>query len=442
MFKRKIEAERILLMLPLNVVMVGRIRGDINPSKVSAALEFLRQRHPLLAVRVKIDGDGTGWYVAEDVPRFTPHFEQRQHEDQWIARVKEEFRTPFPIETGPLVRCALIHSSEVSEIILCGHHAICDGMSLGYLLRDLLQLLTEPKQGIGKLIDAPTINATTVPKPPTINSLYRCIMDRVNRQWAKKSIRFGETEMRRMHEVFWQQNSQVQVLAWTLDTIFTAALVKRCRIEDVTVNTALWTAFLAAQDDVQGHSQRYRQHSALTVNIRDKLAIYMGDAFGFYASSLSVNLPYSAAKSFWDNARKIHAIISNALVRTNLFRMLSAELIHPTLLDALYFSKYGLLDEAMPKRLLHKMGWHKVTYGYAITNVGRFDIPTVYGPLTLEAVYGPAVYSDVDEKVVGVITVAGQLSGVLTCNAAVVDDATRLRNVAMAYLQGALKAKA
>ncbi len=92
------------------------------------------------------------------------------------------------------------------------------------------------------------------------------------------------------------------------------------------------------------------------------------------------------------------AVVSNELARTNLFKMLSADLVHPTLLDSLYFSKYGLLDEAMPKRLLRKMGWHKVTYGYAITNVGRFDIPIVYGPLKLEAVYGPSVYSDAKRK--------------------------------------------
>ena len=139
--KRKIGAERTVLMLPLNVVMVGRISGDVNPSSVSAALESFRQRHPLLVVRVEIDDDGTGWYVADGIPEFTTPVEQRQSEEQWIARVQEEFRTSFPIETGALVRCTLIHSPEVSEIILCGHHAICDGMSLGYLLRDLLKLL-------------------------------------------------------------------------------------------------------------------------------------------------------------------------------------------------------------------------------------------------------------------------------------------------------------
>ncbi len=140
-FRRKSGGERVLLMLPLNVVMVGHIRGAVEHSSIAAALEQLRWRHPLLTVRAQIDDDGTGSYVTEGVPASATHVEPRQSEEQWLERVKEEFRTSFPIETGPLVRCALLQSAEVSEIVLCGHHAICDGMSLGYLLRD------QPSQG-------------------------------------------------------------------------------------------------------------------------------------------------------------------------------------------------------------------------------------------------------------------------------------------------------
>ena len=118
--------------------------------------------------------------------------------------------------------------------------------------------------------------------------------------------------------------------------------------------------------------------------------------------------------------------------------MLSAELLHPTLIDSLYFSKYGLLNETMPKMLLRKMGWHKVTYGYAITNVGRFDIPSTYGALKLEAVYGPLVYSDVDEKIVGAIAVGGRLSFVLTSNQSIIGDGTRLKEAAMEHLERAV----
>jgi len=158
----------------------------------------------------------------------------------------------------------------------------------------------------------------------------------------------------------------------------------------------------------------------------------------FYASSLTVKLPYSPRKSFWDNARKVHSRIAKELARTNLFRMLSSERIHPTLLDSLYFRKYGLLDGAIQSKILRKMGWHQITYGYALTNVGRFDIPTSYGPLELEAVYGPLFYSDVEEKMVGVITVGGRLSFFQASSKSAVDDATRLQKATMRHLEMAL----
>jgi hypothetical protein len=183
-FRRKIGSERILLMLPLNIVMIGRVRGTVDCSRIAAAMEKLRSRHPFLGVRVQIDDNGTGSYVTESVPAIVIHEEPRQSEEQWITRVKEEFRTPFPIETGPLVRCSLIHSEEVSEIILCGHHAICDGMSLGYLLRDLLKDLAEPIEEFESSIDPPPIDHSTVPNPPSANQLVRFIVGRINKKWA------------------------------------------------------------------------------------------------------------------------------------------------------------------------------------------------------------------------------------------------------------------
>jgi hypothetical protein len=114
--------------------------------------------------------------------------------------------------------------------------------------------------------------------------------------------------------------------------------------------------------------------------------------------------------------------------------MLISNMIDPTLIDSLYFNRYGLINESIPQKFLRKMGWHKITYGYALTNVGRFDIPTTYGPLQLETVFGPAVYSDVEEKVVGVITVGGILSCIMTCNEAVVGDCALLKQAAMEHL--------
>ncbi len=437
-FQRKIVGERAMLMLPFNVVFVGRVKGTVEPSEVTAALERLRSRHPLLAVRAQIEDDGTGMFTNQGVPPIQVHVETRKSDDQWLARVKDELRTSFPMETGPLVRATLIHSESTCDIILCGHHVICDGMSLGYLLRDLLECLAEPTKKLTGPVVPPPIDRSTVVKPPSTPALQRLIIGLINKKWAARDMRFSWSDMYRLHEEFWQHNTKIQVLAWAMEPDDTASLVERSRAEKVTVNSALWTAFLAAQYDIQVDRRRYRQRSALAVNTREKLRISAGESFGFYASSLTVKLPYSPRKSFWDNARKIHARISKELVRTNLFRMLSSEQIHPTLLDSLYFRKYGLLDSTIPNQFLRKMGWHQITYGYALTNVGRFDIPTSYGPLELEGVYGPLFYSDVEEKMVGVITVGGRLSFLHASRETVVGDATRLQAVAMKHLETAI----
>lgn len=437
-FQRKIVGERMMLMLPFNVVFVGRVRGTINPLAVATALERLRSRHPLLAVRAQIEDDGTGMFLGKGVPPIQVDVEPREREDQWLARVKDELRTPFPMETGPLVRVSLIYSERTCDIILCGHHVICDGMSLGYLLRDLLWCLAEPKKKLTGLIIPPPIDRSTVANPPSTPALQRFMMGVINKRWAASGLQFSWSDMHRLHEEFWRRNTDLQVLAWTMESDDTASLVERSRAEEVTVNSALWTAFLAAQYDIQVDLQRYHQRSALAVNTREKLRLPAGESFGFYASSLTVQLPYSPRQSFWDNARKVHSKIVKELARTNLFRMLSSEQIHPTLLDSLYFRKYGLLDGTLPSMFLHKMGWHQITYGYALTNVGRFDIPTSYGPLKLEGVYGPLFYSDVEEKMVGVITVGGRLSFLHASREPVVGDATRLQGTAMRHLETAI----
>ncbi|MEO0759838.1 MAG: condensation domain-containing protein [Cyanobacteria bacterium J06648_16] len=437
-FQRKVIGERVMLMLPFNVVFVGRVQGTVDPLDVAMALERLRSRHPLLAIRAQIEADGTGTFTSQGVPPIQIHVESRESQNQWLARVEDELRTSFPMETGPLVRATLIQSESACDLILCGHHAICDGMSLGYLLRDLLGCLAEPKKKLTGPVVPPPIDRSTVDKPPSTPALQRFIIGLINQKWAASGIRFSWSDVYRLHEEFWRRNTGMQVLAWTMEPNETASLIKRSRAEQVTVNSALWTAFLAAQHDVQGDRQRYRQRSALAVNTREQLRSSAGESFGFYASSLTVKLPYSPRRSFWDNARTVHSRITKELARTNLFRMLASEQIHPTLLDSLYFHKYGLLDSTLPSQLLRKMGWHQITYGYALTNVGRFDIPTRYGPLELEGVYGPLFYSDVEEKMVGVITVGGRLSFLHASRKTVVGDATRLQKAAMRHLETAI----
>jgi NRPS condensation-like uncharacterized protein len=428
-FKRKIGSERATIMLPLNVVMVARIRGPVDHSRVATALETLRSRHPLLAVRVQISDNGFGSYVTNDVPAISIHVEPRQNQQQWISCAEDELRTPFPMETGPLVRCVLIQSTEVSELVLCAHHAISDGMSLTYLIRDILEHLGTSSHGLEKVIP-PAINHETASTPPSLGFVAKAIIRLINRAWSKKNLSFNFTMMKQLHQRYWQKNGGNRLLIWQLSESETTGFVNRCQAESVTVNSALWTAFLVVQHEVQGSSDRFRSRAGLAISTRDKLNVPVGESFGFYASSHKVLLKGYKNTSFWNAAQTVHSQIKRSIDSTNPFQMLSATLLDPTLLDSLYFSKYGLAPNGMSNKLLKKMMWDGVSFGFAITNMGRIDIPTLYGELKLDAVYGPIVYSDVNEKTVGVITVGNRLSFVMSydTNKIKTETATQLRD--------------
>ncbi|MBN1381019.1 MAG: hypothetical protein JXA41_05040 [Deltaproteobacteria bacterium] len=439
-FKRRVGAERVVLMMPFNVAMVARIRGNVEVRRLGGVVEQLRKRHALLAVRVFFDENNVAWFVSEGVPAFHPHIIRRHSEDQWIEHIEAKLKNAFPLEEGPLVRFTLIHSPGLSELIVCAHHAVCDGLSLAYLIRDILQHLGDPDRPVEILPEPPPIDPGTVPSPPTTKPLAQKIINIINRKWLRKNIRFDRNDREKLHRIFWEKRGNVKLLPWTVSQEMTDALAARCRKEEVTVNTALWAAFLAAQHDVQAPLKTYQWRSALAVNTRNRLNVPVGEAFGFYASSLTVRLKYWPRKDFWENARHLHRQIHSELDRTDLFRMLRAEFLPPGLLDSLYFSKYGLIDSRISNRLLKKMGWHRITYGYAITNVGRIDMPDVYGPLRLEALHGPSVYSDVEEKIIGVITVKGSISFMMTFNETTISthDARQIRDFAMQHLLNAV----
>jgi len=128
--ERPMGAERATLMLPLNVVMATRIKGHVDLERMRSTVERLRARHALLAVRVTVDAHNKAWYTTRDVPTLPLRAIERTVDSRWLDIAVEECRTSFPVDIGPLVRFALVHSDQVSELIICGHHAICDGLSL------------------------------------------------------------------------------------------------------------------------------------------------------------------------------------------------------------------------------------------------------------------------------------------------------------------------
>jgi len=435
-FPRRLSArEHFTLRFPNgNVVMVARIEGPVSEARLKPAVAKLRRRHPLLGVRVARDQDQATWFTPEGVPEIPVRVVPRTAPDAWVRAAIEAHREPFPCQTGPLIRFTLLTSGEVSDLIVVAHHAICDGLSLAYLIRDCLRHLSDPDREVEPLPVPPPVDPSTIPVSISGNLVSRIGARLVNRSWRRKGITFDERDYADLHRAFWGQH-RGHMLAWALTEAQTSALVARCREERVTVNTALVTAFVAAQKEHQG-THDHLKNVVVSVDYRDRLTQPVGEAFAFYASSVMPRLEVALGTPFWHTTRTFHAQIQGLLTDETVFASQRLSAFHPSLLDGLVFAKYGKLDDRLANRLVEKMGINNVVAGLLITNLGRLDLPVDYGPLHLAAMYGPYVYSDTMEKYLGVMTVGGRMHFTLCSGETIIDPPTveRVRDAAMDYL--------
>ncbi|MER5888545.1 amino acid adenylation domain-containing protein [Streptomyces sp. NPDC001941] len=115
-----------------------RVSGPLDPAALGRALDALVARHEALRTVFRTGADGTpvqlvaargraGLRVLRDVPAGAAD-----------GLLREEAARPFDPARGPLLRCVLLALDDGSHrLLLVAHHLVCDGWSLGVLLRDL-----------------------------------------------------------------------------------------------------------------------------------------------------------------------------------------------------------------------------------------------------------------------------------------------------------------
>jgi len=431
--------ERLRLKFPnANVVMMARIHGPLSEEQLKSATAKVRKRHPFLGVRVSLEKDQIGYFTSKGVPDIPVHVVPRATEDAWVRTAIEEHAKPFSYRVGPLIRLTLLTARECSDLIVTAHHAICDGLSLTYLVRDLLHHLADPGREAEPLPVPPLVDSSTMPASVPDSFLARVGTKLLNRIWKKKGITLDEQDCQDLNRTFWQQH-RGHMLAWSLTKAQTSALISRCREENITVNTALVTAFVMAQKQIQ-EPHDYLSNVIVSVDFRERLTRPVDEAFAFYASAVRPRLEYRAGKPFWSTAREFHDRIKGLLTDENIFASQRLSDVAPSLLDALVFAKYDKLDDKLTNRLVKKMGIDDVSAGLIVTNLGRLDIAVDHGPLHLSAMYGPYVYSDTVEKYLGVMTVGGEMHLTLCSGHNVIapDTVRSVRDAAMGHLERAV----
>ena len=120
-----------------NFLSHARFIGPLNKPILHQALDNLQVRHPLLRVRIVRAGRKNANFIS-DSEAAIPIRSVQSVSGNWTVEAEHELNTRFKAERAPLMRCVLIqHDHELHTVLLVFHHAIGDGLSGSYLMRDL-----------------------------------------------------------------------------------------------------------------------------------------------------------------------------------------------------------------------------------------------------------------------------------------------------------------
>src|SRR5690606_19090897 len=120
----------------------NRIRGPLDPARVGHALNRLAARHEALRTRLTGTGDGRPVQVVTDEAHVDLECAEVTGEDEahWVC---DAFvARPFTLDGAPLARALLVRLAPDDHVlVLCLHHAVCDGRSLRILFSELYETL-------------------------------------------------------------------------------------------------------------------------------------------------------------------------------------------------------------------------------------------------------------------------------------------------------------
>lgn len=362
----------------IHPVLAAHVSGPSHPEQWRAALAALQARHPSLSVSIEApDNAGTSGPTQPFVRRHSNkpiplRVVQRASTPRWEAEIERELSIPFHCGDVPLARAVLIHGDTSSVFILSVSHSICDGVSLSFLLRDVLaamagqrlEPLAYPRSAEALLDIAPVAPAKaaeeTLPDSrPTTNMP------------SVRSLRFSQA--------------------------LTGRVVELSRQQRTTVHGALAAATVLALRELMPHFGHDPVRIISPVNVRAVLGV--GDDCGMYFASPKAVFDPAQPRDFWSMARE---------ARQNIVDGSTREALVAATTGMQSMTAAGLTRAAAADSLNHAFAIDAL-----LTNLGQTPYASTFGQLTLESLW-VSVLAGQATQTIGVSTTQGALGLLLS----------------------------
>lgn len=351
---------------PVNCIMTARIRGDIAADGLQFALKKVQDKHPLLRATV-VEERGQLYFSFNENPHEIPvRVVERNSDEDWRNVTVTEWKTPFDMQQGPMVRLVWIKSAGASELMLVGHHCICDGASLFTIFREILQVLDRPDV---QLIPYPPIQSLQELFPPEVLS------DRTLAALVKLKAALFRLFALTVKAGHAPPPSEHYFIYWRASEEESAALARRCKAEGTTPYAAMCVAFLSAFRQVNG--ARFKNKMMCPVDIRRFVSTIRPDAMFNYAPPIALRIDsrLDPQAGFWQLARGLKQSISRKIGHLNAYEhLMAAEEIQTSIPKVISFLRKS-----------------KGSYDFAFSNMGRLDMADNYRAFRIECFLGVTV---------------------------------------------------
>jgi hypothetical protein len=329
----------------------------------------------------------------------------------------------------------------VADLVMTCHHALYDGYSGLYLLRDILLLLGQPDRPIHALDSAPFI-LTLIPPRLTRRPFHLAQMAVV-----RLALHSGLLHVLRL---FWRTRLSSRRLpatssgdrlpwqrfcvhGWSYDPAQTAALLARCRKEGTSLHAAVCVAWMRAFAETQTTPSRRRWVRTVStpVSLRERLSRSVGESLGFFISTVETSLNCAPGRPFWTDVRRFKRRLARASQDDRVFWFMQLNQV-----------ALSSVPRQEAPAIIRELNARPVGYDFSMTNLGRLDFPEQCGPITVLDVGGPFAAGSEQERTVGTLTFRGCLHFTLTHRDFILspEAALRLKARAMQILAEAVNA--
>jgi NRPS condensation-like uncharacterized protein len=454
--------QRLFLRSPAySVAMVARIQGNISLEALKQAIHCVQRRHMMLQVRVVTSENGDPLFTADEFAAIPVRQMTRASSTHWQQVCLNEYQVPFEMDKGPLIRFILLYSPDVSDLVVFCQHSICDGMSLAYLLYDMLEHLKDPDRRVEPL-PAPLVLEEIIPskflQSRTIRLLGKVLFSHYNRKWTRAGINFDSEDAKDLFSAYWKHH-ELRMSSCAIEGEKLSRLISSSRREGVSVNTALTTAFQAAVFELKRtENEKFLPNANIAIDLRRELPSPARRGFGLYASGADCKLQYDSGRTFWENATRFHRQIQRKIKLENNYRRIALlNHLNPGMMESLPFIRYSkyVPPEATRFEKLTRFNdvapslvprpfrrLTRLSTSLIMTNMGRLPFAAEYGQLCVKELFFVPPSAASTEIVVGVVTVWDKLNISICYMENVIGSSTveKIKHQAMRYLDTATAA--